>query len=819
MKKVMSKYFIFSIVVLSLGFVMGILGIVLNKYALIFLIIAMVLILLGVGLLFGDKLVAKDKQEQQDIDEANIIKSLDSYQRNNGKLLLKIKSTDDGIVQIADKVNDIIINDVVLEHGHIYDGSDFFMMCRKYMIKSGLEKFAIVRIYGISKKTIKPVIEKYPYCYLGKYDGYYDVLIEIFDKKELEEYLTSFVNKYKNVYGVIAYYDEYSMDEIYELLNQEVEGEREKMVILDRNSDKEVFNNVINKYRNVDLNKDNLVEDYLIDIFPYIPFTHMAILIDEEYLRLVNYKGALKIDEIQDVEFKTWLKLDTIKYLGKQVHIVYANDNVEVSVTPSLLYKLNKVNAILNNLVIVEMDKIHVDECENRFNNLELLHDSMSYEVDDDFKVIHASKRLNERYNNQLVGSYCYECLYGREEPCKNCPLKMEGTKTYMSTSHLYERVIEKDGKKSTVYLLSRKKPYINDRDQLNNRLLGLLNNPNAKGYLLVFKLDSIPQLAVKYKMSSEQIANSIIASLVDLGLAENLFRKEEDEFVYLLTYASMADAVRIAKDVSRAFLETFKVDDKEFNFLPKVILLSYPVEVNTLFSLDSLSRTLFSRINQKGMLYRVDELPTPIDDHRHYMEIVEEAFKNNEIPVSYFRIKDLENKYNMFFVGYKFLDENHNRIPDDQISLYVKIDKKYITFMDKFVRSFNFEDNDNRYVTSVGKEGLEKQMFDTLIGFFNSKHIPLNRVVFEAKEKDIHQHLDAVNYALDLGFSIAIDLNDSGTHNLDMSRFVYIRIDGRRLSVDKSYQSKINSVVHGDKPILMEEKFKDLIIGARFVY
>ena len=818
MKKQMSKYFIIALVVLSLGFVMGILGIILNKYALIFLVVAMVLILGSIGLLFAEKVSLKDKKEQEEVDEQNIVKSIKSYQNNN-KLLVKVRSDNPNLRELGKTVNDIIINDTVLEHGHIYDGNDFFMNVRKYVIKSGLAQFVYIRLFGISKKTLKPIIEKYPYSYVAKYDGYYDVLIEIFDKKELEEYLTSYILKFKNVYGIIAYYDEYSMDEIYELINKEVEGERERVLILDRNSDKEVFNNVINKYRNVDLNKDNLIEDYLIDIFPYIPFTHMAILIDEEYLRLVNYQGALQIDEIKDVEFKTWLKLNGVKYLGKQVHIVYANDNLEVSVTPSLLYKLNKVNAILNNLVIVEMDRIHVDECENRFNNLELLHDSMSYEVDDDFKVVHASKRLNERYNNQLVGSYCYECLYGREEPCKNCPLRTENNKTYMSSSNLYQRVVEKDGKKSTIYLLSKKKPYINDRDALNNRLLGLLNNPNAKGYLLVFKLDSIPQLAAKYKMSSEQIVDSIINSLVDLGLSGNLFRKEEDEFVYLLTYASMADSIRIAKDVSRAFLETFKVDDKEFNFLPKVILLSYPLEVNTLFSLDSLSRTLFSRVTKKGMLYRVDELPTPIDDHRHYMEIVEEAFKNNEIPVSYFRIKDLENKYKMFFVGYHFLDENHNHIPDDQISLYVKIDKKYITFMDKFVRSFNFVDNDNRYVTSVGKEGLEKQMFDTLIGFFNSKHIPLDRVVFEAKEKDIHQHLDAVNYALDLGFNIAIDLNDSSTHNLDMSRFVYMRIDGRRLANDKSYQSKINSVVHGEKPILMEEKYKDLIIGARFVY
>ena len=811
-----STYFIIAMVCFALAVISGVLGFIFLDASLLFIILMIVFILGGVGLLIGDRLVLKDSKSQEEIDEENILKSLKSYKKNEKKLA-KVQSKDGNLQEIASEINDLIINDTVLEHGHVY-GEDFPQMLRKFIIKSGIEKFAYSRIYGVSEKTLQPVIEKYPYCYIGRGKGFYDLMIEIFDKKELEDYLTNFVNKYKDVYGIIAYYDEYSMDEIFEELNKEVEGQREKMVILDRNTDKEVFNNIINKYRNVDLSRDNLIEDYLIDIFPYIPFTHMAIFIEDEYLRLVNYQGALQIDEIQDVEFKTWLKLDGVKYLDKQTHIVYANENVEVSVTPNLLYKLNKVNAILNNLIIIEMDKIKINETEDRFYNLEELHNSMSYEVNEEFIVTHASKKLNERFNNKLVGSYCYECLYDREEPCKTCPLKMENTRTYLISSNLYERVIEKDSKKSTIYLLSKKKPYINDRDQLNNRLLGLLNNPQAKGYILVFKLDAIPQLASKNKMNSEDIVDSIINVLHTYGLTENLFRKEEDEFVYLLEVASMSDAIRIAKDVSRACLETFKVDDKEFNFLPKAILLSYPVEVNTIFSLDSLSRTLFNRVSKKGMLYRIDEEPTPIDDHRHYMDIVEECFKNNEIPVSYFRIKDLENKYKMFFVGYHFEDENHNRIPDDQISLYVKIDKKYITFMDKFVRSFDFS-QDHRYVTSIGKEGLEKQLFDTLKGFFNSKHIPLDRVIFEAKEKDIYGHLEAVNYAVELGFNIAVDINDSGTHNLDMSKFVYVRIDGRQLANNKAYQNKINSIMHGDKPILIEERYKDLILGARFVF
>ena len=670
----------------------------------------------------------------------------------------------------------------------------------------------------MTDKTIETIVDKYPYCYIGEYDGYYDLVIEIFDKKELEEHINKFIHHYKNVYGIMAYYDEYSLDEIEQLMNKEVEGERERLIIYDRNSDKEVFNNVINKYRNVDLDKDNLIEDYLIDIFPYIPFTHMAILIDDQYLRLVNYKGSLQIDEIQDIQFKSWLKLDGVKYKNRQIHIVYANENEEISITPTLLYKLNKVNTILNNLAIIELDKVEIKESEIRYANLEELHQSLSYEVNDDFIITHASKRLIEKYSNNLIGSYCYEKFYDRESPCKTCPLRSEENKAYMVSSKLYERVVDIKGIKNTIYLTTNKATFINDRKTLDNVLLGLINS-NEKGYLLVFKLDALPQLASRNKVGVEQIVKSIIERLETYGLNDNLYRKEEDEFVYILKYASVADAIRLAKAVSKAFLESFGVEDKNFEFLPKVIMLSYPLEVNTLFSLDSLSKTLFNSVTKKGMLYRVAEEPTPIDDHRHYMEIVEESFKNNEVPVNYHKIKDLQNKEKLSFVGYHYLDENHNHIPDDMISLYVKIDKKYVTFMDKFVRSFNFEDEGQRYVTSIGKEGLDKKLFDTLIGFFNSKKIKPERVIFECKEKDLYNHIDAANYAMDLGFIFAVDINDSGSHNLDLSKYEYIRLDGPKLESDRAYQNKINSLIHGQKPILIDDKHKDLILGARFTY
>ena len=796
-----------SLCLIVLGLLFKEYALFINIFAIIFLVVVFVMVICHY------KVFRKKQHIVHEKDKQSILNALDKYQHNQ-IVLAHLKSGDQGLNEIALKVNEIAINDTSLEYGHMYNGEGFFDLIRKHSLKAGLEKFGYVSIYYIKEKLLESdFITKYPHCYVGKYAEHYDLMLDAFDKNELETYLKDFVTKYPHTRVRVYYYDEYSLDEIQELLKEEPS---ESITIFDRNIDKEVFNNVINKYRNIDLGKENLLRDYLLDILPHVPFTHMGVMIDDQYIRLVSYKGMLQIDEINEQNyFKTWLKLSGIKYLDKQVYVIFASDKEEVGVTPQLLYKLNKVIAIINSLMIIEIDRQKVEEADSRFNKLEELFDSMSYEVDDDFKVVYATKKLSQRYNNKLVGSYCYECLYDREEPCKDCPLRKGDNCTFLMSSHLYKRVVEKDGDKATIYLLSQKKPFINDRDALDDRLLGLINS-DAKGYLLVFKLDALTQMAAKKQKSVEEVVGYIVQGLNIYGLTNNLFRKSEDEFVYILENASVSDAVRISKDVSRLFLETFEVDDSDFSFLPKVILLSYPLEVNTLFSLDSLSRTLFNNVTKKGCLYRIDEDPLSIDDHRYYMEVVEESYKKGEIPFTYRRVKDASNKEKYYYASLNYMDQNHNPIPENQITLYTKIDNTYLTLVDKAIRGLDYE-NDYTFLLPLGKEGLTKKLFDTLMGFFSTKKISPNRIIFEGKEKDLNAHMEDVQKAIEMGFRFAVDVNDNYNHNLDLSLFDYIRVDGKKLDTDKGYQNKVNELFKQKVDVLIEDKYKDLLTEVRY--
>ena len=814
MKK--NKLYVFALICLVLSFALIVTSAFLKEYILYFLLGAGVFLLAAFALLLINRFLNKYQIEEEEKDKEAIKESLEKYQRNL-RVLANVNSGDQSLKEIAEEVNSIIVNDTVLEYSSLHDGHEFLPLLRKHINLTGLERFAYIRIYQIEEKLLEKIVNKYPRCFIGEYDNYFDIVIEVFDKRELESYLKEFMARRTALHAVILYYDEYSLDEILDILSKE-EYQKEDLYVFDRNSDKEVFQNVLNKYKDIDLDKDNLIEDFLLEIFPYLPITHMAVLIDDEYLRLVNYKGALQFDEIADTEFKTYLKLNGVKYKNRQVYIVYANENIEVPVTPNLLYKLNKVNGIINSLAIIEIDRLVLKESEDRFNRLEELHDSLSYEVDDEYKIIHASKKLNERFNNKLLGSYCYEVLYDKEEPCSNCPLRNDKElKTYMLNSNLYNRVVENNGQKNHIFLLSEKKEYVGNRDELNNRLLGLLNS-DAKGYLLCFKIDSLTQLANKQKKSVEEVVNSVLATLNIYGLTDNLFRKEKDEFVYILEHASFSDAIRLSKSVSKAFLETFKLEESEFDFVPKVILLSYPLEVNTLFSLDSLSRTLYNNVKQKGALYRIDEEPQPIDDHRYYMTIVENSYKSGEIPFSFTRIKDKKEKDKLLVASLNYMDDNQNPIQEDEITLYAKIDNKYITLVDKEVRGLPF-DKETRFIVPIGKEALNKKLFESINGFLTSSKVKHDRIIFEAKEKDLKAHKEEVEKAMEMGFLFAVNVVDNYNHNLDLSKYQYIRINGRRLESDKGYKNKISVIITENIEILIEDRYKELINNVRYTF
>ena len=363
---------------------------------------------------------------------------------------------------------------------------------------------------------------------------------------------------------------------------------------------------------------------------------------------------------------------------------------------------------------------------------------------------------------------------------------------------------------------------YVSTKEHLYDRLLGLINTEGSKGYLLCFKLESLTALADRNKTDVNDVVKNIIKLLRIYGLDDHLYRKEVDEFVYILEDANVADAVSIGKQVSKAFLEKFNTDNKEVSFTPKMILLSYPLEVNTLSSLDSLCRTLFRNADKKGRLYRIDEEATPIDNNRYYMEIVEDSYIHNNIPFSFSDVNDNRDDSVIKYAYIAYKDNEDKPIKEDEITLYTKINNTYLTLVERVTKALiDMDENDNHqaYILPIGKEALVPALFASIVGYFNSKKIKLNKITFEVKEKDAYNHQEEINKIASSGINFSMVSKDNTIYDMDISFYRYIKVDGVKLSKDPLYQSKINRFISVGKELMIDEDGLALLPEARYSY
>ena len=314
-------------------------------------------------------------------------------------------------------------------------------------------------------------------------------------------------------------------------------------------------------------------------------------------------------------------------------------------------------------------------------------------------------------------------------------------------------------------------------------------------------------------------MVGEIVKALTVYGLNENLYRKDVDEFVYILQDVEVGDCIRMARELSKAFLEKFPTENGDIIFSPKVILLSFPLEVNTLFAFDALSRKIYSSITEKGKLYRLDEPSAPIDNHRYYISILERSYKEWNMPIKYNLIKDLQGNRHLSYVELDYYDDFGNPIPERELTLYTKNDGTYLNLMDKFIRALDFSVEKYEYILPIGKEGIDLKEANALIPYFKSIKVDPSRLILEIKEKDAVFMYDTVKKMMEMGFKFGITVKENLIYKLkNVESFSYIKIDGKKLTSDKYYQFKINNLLNRKIPFMVEEEYQNLLSGIRYV-
>ena len=811
-KTVSKSLYLLLLILLGLMLILGILGIVLLNR--IIIIVSLVLVVLA--FILGLYLLINYLRLREDITIIN--KKLDDLYVDNS--LIVSVSKDEEMKNIFYQVNDLAIRANTLDKKSIYIGNNFIVELTKLLNKGYLSRnFAYTRMYDLEDKNLILVKKRYSDIYIARGDNYYDIVFNHMSRKlEFEDFLRE-ISVVHTSKLIVLYSREFSLQEMIEYLA--TEKEENKLVIHHKEVREDSFETTLKKYEHVDLYKENLVNDFLTDMLKFLPFSHIAVKVDDEYYLVATYKSNEQINRLSKKDFVYFKERPFFTYDGKVVQLVFASkERIFFNTISDDAY--NQFLIYLKYFLIANMNRDQAKGYESTITKLEEASDNLSYEVDKNFIIKYASKKLNLRFNNELLGKKCYAALYDRDEPCANCPFRNneEQSTTFLLGSNKFTREISFDNDKNVykIILINDRGDYVSSKEELYERLLGLING-DERGYLLCFKLEALEGLASRNKTDIEDIVKEIINLLRTYGLSDHLYRKEVDEFVYILEEASVGDAIAISKQVSRAFLEKFNTNNKEISFTPKMILLSYPLEVNTIFSLESLCRTMFMTADKKGRLFRVDEEPMPVDNNRYYMELVEESYKQNNIPLSFHEAYDLKESETLYYAHIDYKDHDNKPIAEREITLYAKINNVYLTLVERVSKALIDLEGDKRYILPVGKEALVPHLFASLVGYFTTQKKDLNKIIFEIQEKDAYNHKEEVEKILESGINLAIVIKDNALYdNLDLSKYIYIKIDGKKILKDPLYQDKINKLIKLDKDIMTMESDVDVLANVRYI-
>ena len=137
---------------------------------------------------------------------------------------------------------------------------------------------------------------------------------------------------------------------------------------------------------------------------------------------------------------------------------------------------------------------------------------------------------------------------------------------------------------------------------------------------------------------------------------------------------------------------------------------------------------------------------------------------------------------------------------------------------MDKFIRALDFSVEKYEYILPIGKEGLDMKEANALIPYFKSIKVDPSRLVLEIKEKDAFVRQDLVKQMMALGFKFGIVVRDNLFYKINVSPYSYIKINGEKLSKDKAYQFKINTLLNKNVPLMVEEDYQSLLSNVRYV-
>ena len=792
---------IFTVITIALT----VLAVIFKEASLYLLIFALVSITITISLTI--KLVSEIRRSRR-LDAIKIIQGLDKYKIGESHII-ELSNDIPELQEIASNISSLAIQKQIVKNKHVYHNENFIDYVKDHINQEEVMSLA----YLYTDKSLDDLdyfIDKFNNVYINELDDNLSLFIVNFaNRMNLDKEIRELAKENKDNHFTLIYYPDFDFSEFDELKSRRSALKTVNYVIYNKKDKPYAYSNFYSIVEKATLKKELDMGDFILQSMPYLPYSNIAVTINDEarYFKWSDQQDFLKVPK---EDFEYYKKIELYRNDDDVLSVILASHNRLLNLTNEQRMIINTFLNTLTTLCLPTLLKVSKDNIEARINQLLVEQRSFSYTIDENKNIIDASSNLKDKYKDKIVGNKCYKALFSRERECRYCPLNggsvnkllaSVGTNPYSFTA------IDKGNDKEILIIESRHE--ILGREALEEKLLDHINT-DKRGYVMVFKIDYLNDLVLKHKTSKEDIISKFISILKVFALDGNLYRKDEDEFAYVLEATSYVECAEIARKLSFAFEDKIALNDNGVLLTPKIILLSYPLEINSLFALDSLSRTLFKSADKRGKLYRLSTDPIYINRKREYLEIIEQSLKDDLIPLDYENIIDSKNKEIIRRIHFAYLDNSHLPIPEDTITLYAKLENFYFPLLERTFKSINYQKG-GQYILDFAKEALDNSLFATILGNLKVLKISPKQIIIESDEIYLRAHPDILNKYSEEGFQFALkNIDLSSKYELPI-KVKYARINKAKYLDNKQYALKVLELRNNGVELMFNEDIKGL--------
>ena len=418
-----------------------------------------------------------------------------------------------------------------------------------------------------------------------------------------------------------------------------------------------------------------------------------------------------------------------------------------------------------------------IEETYREINSILLSSDYSLYRIDkNNYNLVGFSSHFTTICPKAKIGDKCFHAIYGLDEPCQNCPLRVH--KKMLSEIHNRHYETSLTMNETNTRMVRMLLHNINDEEGSSDRFdkdllinsytslnisLENLYSINARGYLIVLRIDNHDQLL--YDNGSEGvlfITRQLIKNIKDIRHANaNIYYFSPESIAILLPEVGHIDIINFIEKIYEVSKLKYQYNDLDNHFNITYLPYNFPQSYPTA---DGFLKYTLRHFNSLQFETNVDKIIFPDGDYSRsasrnefILSVIEEQFGNKTFSVALQPMVRAENKD---IYGAEILirlsDNYRNQVfnADELIKVAARngkismISNALIQYIGELYKQYGLTvfklHGFKRLTMNTDFSNFDDQeFFQTIFNLFTEYHLPKEFLGFEITEREIYTHLD----------------------------------------------------------------------------